>query len=70
MAKFGHSLKSWAVYEHVAHRASFENLEETLRDLFGVSVRFRDIHVFKSIMANYYRLHFLKNLQFTDTNWC
>ncbi len=54
MAKFGHALKSWAVYEHVAHRASFENLEETLHDLFGLSVRFRDIHVFKSIMANYY----------------
>ncbi|MGA2402910.1 MAG: TM0106 family RecB-like putative nuclease [Syntrophobacteraceae bacterium] len=55
MAKFGHALKSWAVYEHVAHRVSFENLEESLRDLFGASVRFRNIHAFKSIMANYYR---------------
>jgi predicted RecB family nuclease len=54
-AKYGHSLKSWAIYEHVAHRASFENLEETLRDLFCLSVGFRDLHVFKSIMANYYR---------------
>jgi predicted RecB family nuclease len=55
MAKYGHALKSWVIYEHVAHRASFENLEETLRDVFSLSVRFRDIHVFKSIMANYYR---------------
>ena len=55
MAKYGHSLKSWVVYEHVAHRASFENLEETLRDLFDLSVRFQDLHEFKSIMANYYR---------------
>lgn len=54
-AKYGHSLKSWIVYEHVTHRASFENLEETLRDLFGLSVGFRDLHEFKSIMANYYR---------------
>jgi hypothetical protein len=55
MAKYGHSLKSWVVYEHVAHRTSFENLEETLRDLFGLPVGFRDLHEFKSIMANYYR---------------
>ena len=54
-AKYGHSLKSWIVYEHVAHRTSFENLEETLRDLFGLPVGFRDLHEFKSIMANYYR---------------
>jgi predicted RecB family nuclease len=53
-AKYGHSLKSWIVYEHVTHRASFENLEETLRDLFGLTVGFRDLHEFKSIMANYY----------------
>jgi hypothetical protein len=55
MAKYGHSLKSWAMYEHITHRASFENLEETLRDLFCLPVRYRDIHLFKRIMADYYK---------------
>ena len=56
MAKYGHSLKSWVIYEHVAHRASFENISETLRDLFGLSsVPRQDLREFKSIMANYYR---------------
>ncbi len=59
MAKFGHALKSWTIYEHVTHRTSFESLEETLRELFGLSVRFQDIHVFKSIMANYYKETYL-----------
>jgi Transposase IS66 family len=54
-AKYGHSLKAWAMYEHIAHRSSFENIEETFRDLFKLPVCFRHIHVFKSIMVNYYR---------------
>ena len=50
-----HSLKSWAMYQHVVHRTSFENLEEMIREYFGLNVRFRDIHAFKSLMAEYYR---------------
>lgn len=55
MFKYGHSLKSWAMYEYVAHRASFKSIEGTFRDLFGLPVCFHHIQVIKRIMANYYR---------------
>lgn len=55
MFKYGHSLKSWAMYEYVAHRISFQNLEGTFRDLFNLPVYSRHIMVLKRIMANYYR---------------
>jgi hypothetical protein len=55
MFKYGHSLKSWAMYEYVAHRISLQNLEGTFRDLFNLPVCCRHILVIKRIMANYYR---------------
>lgn len=55
MFKYGHSLKSWAMYEYVEHRISFQNLEGTFRDLFNLPVYSRHIMVLKRIMANYYR---------------
>ncbi len=55
MFKYGHSLKSWAMYEYVAHRASFKSIEGTFRDLFGLPVYFKHIPVIKRIMANYYQ---------------
>lgn len=55
MFKYGHSLKSWAMYEYVAHRISFQNLEGTFRDLFNLPVYYTHITVIKRIMANYYR---------------
>lgn len=53
--KYGHSLKSWAMYEYVAHRISLKSLEGTFRELFNLPVCFRHIVVIKRIMANYYR---------------
>jgi predicted RecB family nuclease len=55
MFKYGHSLKSWAMYEYVAHRATFNGLEGTFRDLFDLPVCLRHIHSIKRIMANYYQ---------------
>ena len=43
------------MYQHVVHRTSFEHLEEMIREYFGLSIRFRDIHAFKSLVAEYYR---------------
>jgi len=54
MHKYGHSLKSWAMYEYVAHRMSLKSLEGTFRELFNLPVCFRHIHVIKRITANYY----------------
>src|SRR4030067_2814625 len=55
LAKYGHSLKRWAMYEYVAQRASLKSLEGTLRDLFGLPVPFAHISWIKHIMANYYK---------------
>lgn len=55
MFKYGHSLKSWAMYEYVAHRATFKGLEGTFRDLFGLPVCFQHIQIIKRIMANFYQ---------------
>jgi predicted RecB family nuclease len=60
-----HSLKSWAMYQHVVHRTSFENLEEMIREYFGFNIPFRDIHAIKSLMADYYSptyMHLLHKL--------
>ena len=52
--RFSHSLKSWAIYEHVAHRTSLGILSESFRDCFGLSIGTSDIHEFKALMARYY----------------
>ena len=53
--KYGHSLKSWAMYEYVGHRASFKSLEGTFRDLFDLPIHYNHISIMKRIMANYYQ---------------
>jgi predicted RecB family nuclease len=52
--RYSHSLKSWAMYEHLAHRASFGNLSESFWECFGLSVQLPAIHGFKYLMASYY----------------
>jgi predicted RecB family nuclease len=48
----GHS--SWALYEHVAHRASYSSIAETFRDCFGFSVFAGDVRTFKFLLSRYY----------------
>lgn len=49
-----HSLKSWAMYEHVAHRTSYANIAETIKDCFGFSVSPGDVRTFKLLLSRYY----------------
>lgn len=49
-----HSLKSWAMYEHVAHRTSYANIAETIKDCFGFSVFAGDVRNFKLLLSRYY----------------
>jgi predicted RecB family nuclease len=49
-----HSLKSWAMYEHVAHRTSYANIAETIKDCFGFSIFTADVHNFKLLLSRYY----------------
>ena len=53
--KHFHSLKSWAMYQHVAHRLSFKTIEVMFEEFFGLRINNCEIHMFKSLMSQYYR---------------
>jgi predicted RecB family nuclease len=55
LAKHFHGLMSWMMFEHVAHRVSYEMLGEMLREFFGLAVCSPEVHMIKSLMASYYR---------------
>jgi hypothetical protein len=50
-----HGLKSWAMYQHVSHRISFQHLEAMFKDCFGLKVSYKDLHMMKSLVARRYR---------------
>jgi hypothetical protein len=50
-----HGLKSWAMYEHVAHRASFSSIAVKIKDYFGLPVFSPDIGAFKMLLSRYYK---------------
>jgi len=53
--KHFHGLKSWAMFQHVAHRLSLGTIQGMVEEFFGVHITRSEIHVFKSVMARYYR---------------
>ena len=55
LAKHFHNLRSWAIYQHVAHRLSLETIHVMFEEFFGLRVFSSEIHTFKSLMADYYR---------------
>jgi predicted RecB family nuclease len=55
LARHSHSLMSWAMYEHLAHRASTRIVEDMFKQYLGINVDSSEIHLFKSLMAHYYR---------------
>jgi len=60
-----HGLKSWAMFQHIAYGMSFGTLEEMLREFFDLGVYKPELHVFKSLLARYYKPTYrrlLKNL--------
>lgn len=52
--KHFHGLKSWAMYQHVAHRLSFGTIGTMFKEFFDLSVSTAEIHMFKSLLAGYY----------------
>jgi hypothetical protein len=52
--RFGHGLKSWAMYLHVAHQVSFPKIETLFGDLFGLKVESPRIHWLKLVSASFY----------------
>jgi predicted RecB family nuclease len=55
IAKHFHGLMSWVIYQHVAHRTSGGTITELLREFFSLQVGTEELHMFKSLMARYYR---------------
>jgi predicted RecB family nuclease len=53
--KHFHGLKSWAIYQHVAQNMGLTKIPDVLLDFFGLHVHVVEIHMFKSLMARYYR---------------
>ena len=54
---FLHNLKSWAMYQHVANRTTFEHLEGVFKECFGLPVGYRVIHTFKGSIAQLLSFH-------------
>jgi predicted RecB family nuclease len=50
-----HSLKSWAMYMHVAHRMSFNGIAKVLFDCYGLPLYSPDIWSWKAAIARYYQ---------------
>lgn len=55
LEEFCHSLKSWAMYEHVAHRTSFPSIADTLKACFNLPICHSQVHAFKLLLARYYK---------------
>jgi hypothetical protein len=53
--KHFHGLKSWAMYQHIVHWASFQRIEEMIREFFGLRVTYVELHMFKALLARRYR---------------
>ena len=50
-----HGLKSWAMYQHVALNIGFRTLVDLFKEFFGLDVPIVEVHMFKALMARYYR---------------
>jgi predicted RecB family nuclease len=61
--KHFHGLKSWAMYQHVAQDMSLPKIEAMLMELFGLHVRYAEIHMFKALMARHYHAGYNKLLK-------
>jgi predicted RecB family nuclease len=53
--KHFHALKSWAMYQHIAHRVSFQRIEEMIWEFFGLRVTYVELHMFKSLLGRRYQ---------------
>jgi predicted RecB family nuclease len=53
--RFGHTLVAWAMYQHITNRVTFENLERTIKDYFGLRIRANEFWKMKQMAAEYYK---------------
>jgi uncharacterized protein YprB with RNaseH-like and TPR domain len=55
LQRFGHALKCWTVYQHVANRTSFQSLSRTIQECFGLAIYHTDLYRFKLELARRYQ---------------
>jgi predicted RecB family nuclease len=53
--KHFHALKCWAMYQHVVHRVSLQNLVVMFDEFFGIRVNVQELHMIKCLMGRRYR---------------
>src|SRR5262249_788459 len=54
LEEFCHSLKSWAMYEHLAPRATLPCNADSIRTCFNLPIYHDQVHTFKLLLARYY----------------
>jgi predicted RecB family nuclease len=59
LARHFRGLRSWAMYQHVAHRLSLHSVQIMLEEFFGLRVLSSEVHLIKSLMARYYQATYL-----------
>ena len=53
-SKYGHSLKSWVIFQHIFNKHSFRQIESNLYELFKLAVNKSTLHEFKLYIYRYY----------------
>jgi predicted RecB family nuclease len=54
LARYFHGVKSWAMYQHVAHGLSFGTIRDMIDVFFDLPISKSDLHKVKAEMARYY----------------
>lgn len=52
--KHFHTLKSWAIYQHLVHKTPFQKLETMFKDYFNLRISPNTFYMFKGLMASFY----------------
>ena len=55
LPKYGHSLKSYVIYNNVVNHQTFESISVTLKDFFGLSISGPCLNNFKNYFSEYYQ---------------
>src|SRR5262245_18293013 len=55
LGTYGDGLKSWAMYQHVAHRLSLRTIQVMLEEFFGLTISHSDVHTIKHMVSKDYR---------------
>lgn len=58
--KYGHNLMAWTMYQHVVKGQSFRQISTDLKELFNLTVKKSNTHIFKSYIMDYYQDTFEK----------